>query len=158
LLCLLGQGSEGSSAPLARKRSGGNNIVRMTQPKVVSSHDWHVQLCCQRSWLFSPKRTVLDQGPTLGKAAGLCPRTWLRCVVLGRYRECFFIHRPRCSVLRELSKSIEVSLACQPLFSRFSCRFHSSHQNPSGRGEQSDQILRWSTNNSTNYQNTVTTR
>jgi len=34
----------------------------MTKPNFVSSHDWHVQLCCQRSWLHPPKRAALDQG------------------------------------------------------------------------------------------------
>ena len=36
--------------------------MRMTKPDFVSSHDWHVQLCCQRSELLPPKRAVLDQG------------------------------------------------------------------------------------------------
>jgi hypothetical protein len=40
-------------------------LVRMTQPNFTSSHDWHVQLCCQRSGLHTPKRAVLDQGLTL---------------------------------------------------------------------------------------------
>jgi hypothetical protein len=31
----------------------------------MSSHDWHVQLCCQRSELHTPKRAALDQGTTL---------------------------------------------------------------------------------------------
>jgi len=34
----------------------------MTKPNFASSHDWHVQLCCQRSGLHPPKRAALDQG------------------------------------------------------------------------------------------------
>ena len=36
--------------------------MRMTKPNSASSHDWHVQLCCQRSELLPPKRAALDQG------------------------------------------------------------------------------------------------
>jgi hypothetical protein len=36
--------------------------VRMTKPNSASSHDWHVQLCCQRSELHPPERAALDQG------------------------------------------------------------------------------------------------
>jgi len=52
----------------------------MTKPNFVSSHDWHVQLCCQRSELHPPKRAALDQGRNRHKP-DLCPRTWCAVVV-----------------------------------------------------------------------------
>jgi hypothetical protein len=73
----------------------------------------------------------LDQGPTPKRCSGLCPRTGWRCVGLGRYPEVSSscapnqdqipqsqsnrrpLHRPRCSVLRELSETIEVRLRSQ---------------------------------------------
>jgi len=67
------RGRDGSSAPGARK-TGGLKLVRMTKPNFVSSHDWHVQLCCQRSELHPPKRAALDQGQNRHKP-DLRPRT-----------------------------------------------------------------------------------
>jgi len=47
----------------------------MTKPNFASSHDWHIQLCCQRSWLHPPERAALDQGRNRQRP-DLCPRTW----------------------------------------------------------------------------------
>jgi hypothetical protein len=56
----------------------------------------------------------LDQGPTLGNATGLCPRTRLRCDELGSVRVYILTHRPRCSILRELIEIINLESTCQP--------------------------------------------
>jgi len=66
LVCLptIDRGRVGSSLPGARKLPESVKLVRMTKPDFVSSHDWHVQLCCQRSELIPPKRAALDQGTT----------------------------------------------------------------------------------------------
>src|ERR1700679_949422 len=49
-------------APSLARKERRLKLVRMTKPNFVSSHDWHVQLCCQRSGLHPPERAALDQG------------------------------------------------------------------------------------------------
>jgi len=97
----------------------------MTKPNFVSSHDWHIQLCCQRSWLHPPERAVSDQGLNRPKP-DWCPRTW--CAVFrlsvaasphltslsGPNSAVFVGHCAACDVLRELFKVIEVPASCQP--------------------------------------------
>jgi hypothetical protein len=70
LVCLptIHRGGVGSSLPGARKLPESVKLVRMTKPNFASSHDWHVQLCCQRSELHPPKRAALDQGTNRHKA------------------------------------------------------------------------------------------
>jgi hypothetical protein len=57
--------------------------VRMTKPNSASSHDWHVQLCCQRSELLPPERAALDQG-LAGIAGCVLELDGAVCIVLGR--------------------------------------------------------------------------
>ena len=102
----------------------------MTKPDFVSSHDWHVQLCCQRSELLirlsgqfwikdQPGKAsvrVLELGyavfrlacaDLLSVSAGsalCCGRRWKLLSRVGRFCE--------------LSKSTEDVESCQPLLSR----------------------------------------
>ena len=39
----------GPARPPRLENLVGHYLVRSTKPKLASSHDWHVQLCCQRS-------------------------------------------------------------------------------------------------------------
>jgi len=97
----------------------------MTKPNFVSSHDWHVQLCCQRSWLHPPERAALDQGLTR-QSLGLRPRTWCAVFVFVSAYPGFAcllalfqpFSVPFSSAWRfsELSKTTEVSISCQLLF------------------------------------------
>jgi hypothetical protein len=71
LVCMLLQDrGPKSHAPPHTRKARRFNAVRLTQPNFMSSHDWHVQLCCQRSYLHTPRRAVLDQGPTPGRCPG----------------------------------------------------------------------------------------
>jgi hypothetical protein len=44
----------------------------ITQSNFVVSHDWHVQLCCQRSQPYTPKRKALIKDQRTGIATVLC--------------------------------------------------------------------------------------
>ena len=70
----------GPARPPRLENLVGHYLVRLTKPKLASSHDWHVQLCCQRS--------VTDNrlgGPfgsrTQAHNAAMCPRTWCAAFV-----------------------------------------------------------------------------
>jgi hypothetical protein len=98
----------------------------MTKPNFVSSHDWHVQLCCQRSELFSPKRTALDQGLSIrhkplhvSSNFMALVSSWLASADFHSTSGLDSARKSRSEaydVLRELSKTIYFYLACQPLF------------------------------------------
>ncbi len=65
------------------KRSCSLKLVRMTKPKFTSSHDWHVQLCCQRSLT----RSALDGELWIKDMTGHKPQISvleLMCAVLCR--------------------------------------------------------------------------
>jgi hypothetical protein len=84
--------------------------VRMTKPNFVSSHDWHVQLCCQRSGLHPPKRAALDQGRNRQKARFVssnlmrCCRLYLLPTQILRSTSC----RPKYDLSRITSATSDV--------------------------------------------------
>jgi hypothetical protein len=111
--------------------------VRMTKPNSASSHDWHVQLCCQRSGLPPPKRAALDQGRTRPKPDcvleldGAVLSVWGLLIGSACYRmpaldvlpgvavsylptPAFESHSAASDVLRELSETILILAWCQP--------------------------------------------
>ena len=91
----------------------------MTKPKFASSHDWHVQLCCQRSRLhphwagsFGSRTMASIAGCVLELDGAVC---WPCSLHGARTAHCssFSGRSVSSGVLRELFKIIELERLCQ---------------------------------------------
>ena len=70
----------GPACPPRLENLAGHYLVRLIKPKLASSHDWHVQLCCQRS--VTNNRLGGPFGSrTQAQNAAMCPRTWCAAFV-----------------------------------------------------------------------------
>ena len=104
----------------------------MTKPNFASSHDWHVQLCCQRSQLhphwagsFGSRTKTSSAGRVLELDGAVCCRCfqWAGTASCSSLKYRLRTGRSRASgVLRELFKIIEVRRLCQPFASTFFVR------------------------------------
>ena len=68
----------GESELLHLLEDGGYILCEIRFQILASSHDWHVQLCCQRSGQIRPKPSSLDQGRSVDLATGVVSSNLVR--------------------------------------------------------------------------------